>query len=123
MFLHMSVILSTGEVSGRPPRQTPTQPVTFLGRHLLGRHPLGRHPQADTTLGRHPPRAGTPQADTPRADTLPPSDGHCSGRYASYWNAFLLVFQMGKLQCTRSKEILSNMAIWFKTQVVLITVA
>ena len=28
-----------------------------------------------------------PQADTPRADT-PPS-GHCSGRYVSYWNAFL----------------------------------
>ena len=23
------------------------------------------------------------------ADTPPPPDGHCSGRYASYWNAFL----------------------------------
>ena len=34
--------------------------------HSLGRHPLGRHP--------------------------PPQDGHCSGRYASYWNAFLLIF-------------------------------
>ena len=31
--------------------------------------------------GRHPPK------QTPRADTL--TDGHCSGRYASYWNAFL----------------------------------
>ena len=34
-------------------------------------------------------------ADTPKADTFPPpgrhlrADGYCSGRYASYWNAFL----------------------------------
>ena len=35
-------------------------------------------------LGRHPPKADIlSQADTP-------PDGHCSGRYASYWNAFLL---------------------------------
>ena len=32
-----------------------------------------------TTLGRHLPR-----------QTHPPRDGHCSGRYTSYWNAFLL---------------------------------
>ena len=32
------------------------------------------HPTGQTPLGRHPP----------------PADGHCSGRYASYWNAFLL---------------------------------
>ena len=38
------------------------------GRHPRGRHLLGRHPQAD----------------------IPPYDGHCNGRYASYWNAFLL---------------------------------
>ena len=64
MFLHVSVILSTGGgVSGRPPGQTPP------------------HPWADTL-----PWANTPP---PRADTLPPRDGHCSGRYASYWNAFL----------------------------------
>ena len=37
-----------------------------------------------------PLRADThPQADTPQVDT-PPADGHCSGRYSSYWNAFLL---------------------------------
>ena len=38
--------------------------------------------------GVHPPRQ---KADTtPRwADTPPPADGHCSGWYASYWNAFL----------------------------------
>ena len=41
-----------------------------------GKHPPGRHPQDP---GRH----------TPRADTPPPADGYCSGRYASYWNAFL----------------------------------
>ena len=29
-----------------------------------------------------------PEADTPR-DGHPLPDGHCSGRYASYWNAFL----------------------------------
>ena len=51
------------------------------GIHIpLGRHtPLGRHPPADTSPpGRHPPRQNPP----------PPS-GHCSGRYASYGNAFL----------------------------------
>ena len=36
--------------------------------------PPGRHSHwADTPLGRQPPQ----------------SDGHCSGRYASHWNAFL----------------------------------
>ena len=33
--------------------------------HTLGRHPQGKHPL--------------------------PRDGHCSGRYASYWNAFLFL--------------------------------
>ena len=48
-------------------------------------------PQADIS------RADTPWADTrtplwaetPRAD--PPGDGHYSGRYASYWNGFLVL--------------------------------
>ena len=69
-------------------------------------------PQADTPSGRyHPPRQTHPQADTPQVDTpwtdtppgrhplgrhppgkTPPrADCHCSGRYASYWNAFLLL--------------------------------
>ena len=47
-----------------------------LGRHPMGGHPMGRYPPA-----RHPTRA----------DTLPLPDGHCSGRYASYWNAFLFL--------------------------------
>ena len=40
--------------------------------------------------GRHPPWADTlPKADTPpQADTLP--DGHDTGRYASYWNIFMV---------------------------------
>ena len=66
MFLHMSVILSTGG----PVWQT--------------------HPLADT------PSPDTPWADIPLGQTAPqspwqtpPSDGHCSRRYASYWNAFL----------------------------------
>ena len=47
---------------------------------------LGYTPQADT------PRAGIPRADTTQADPPPPpADGYCSGRYASYWNAFLFV--------------------------------
>ena len=61
-----------------------------LGCHLLGRHPLGRHPQADTPLGRHP----IPQAYPQDRHPPPPQDGHCSGRYASYWNAFLCVIDM-----------------------------
>ena len=42
----------------------------------------GRHPREDT------PRQTHHQADTPH----PTSDSHCSGRYASYWNAFLFYF-------------------------------
>ena len=30
------------------------------------------------------------EADTPRQNP-PPADGYCCGRYASYWNAFLLI--------------------------------
>ena len=58
MFLHLSVILSTGEVSGRyPSRQTPP-----VGRHLPGQTPLGRHPpRADTfPSGQTPPRQTPP---------------------------------------------------------------
>ena len=54
-----------------------------------GIHPPGRHPPpwADTTpSGRHPP----PPGQTP-PPPLPPVDSYCSGRYASYWNAFLFL--------------------------------
>ena len=45
--------------------------ILFTGG-VSGRHPLGRHP---TLQGRPTPP--------------PPPGGRCSGRYASYWNAFL----------------------------------
>ena len=49
---------------------------------------------ADTPLGRHPSWADTLPRQTPHPGRHPlgrhtPPDGHCSGRYASYWNAFL----------------------------------
>ena len=47
--------------------------------------PLVRHPPSDTPLGRPPPWAD------PLPGQTPPHDGQCSGRYASYWNAFLLL--------------------------------
>ena len=52
-----------------------------LSVHRVGRCPLPweKHPLGHP-LGRHP-----------RADTPPPVDGHCSVRYASYWNAFLFL--------------------------------
>ena len=42
-------------------------------------------PWADTPLAKHPP-GGDPAAD-----------GYCCGRYASYWNAFLLVNTFSEL--------------------------
>ena len=72
---------------------TPVCHSVHRGWVCLADTPLGRHP----TLGRHPP-PGRPSlgghpiwADTTsRGKHLPPpADGNCSGRYASYWNAFL----------------------------------
>ena len=63
----LSVILFKGMGWPTPPRQTDTP----------RRHPPWTDtpaPQADPPLGRHLPR-----------------DGHCSGWYASYWNAFLFL--------------------------------
>ena len=60
-------------------RQTP--PPRQAGTSLLA----GRCPLA----GRHPPGRHTPGRQT----HTPPADGYCSGRYASYWNAFLLLMQ------------------------------
>ena len=75
MFLHLSVILFAGGWLPLGPGGVYLWEVCLpLGPWGVvytppGRHPLGRHP-----LGRHPPQ-----------------DGHCSRRYASYWNAFLLL--------------------------------
>ena len=85
-----------------PPEQTP------LSRHPQEQTPpRSRHPREQTPLDQTPPEQTPPRADTPlgadtsqswhfpeltpppEADT-PPRDGHCCGRYVSYWNAFLL---------------------------------
>ena len=46
--------------------------------------PLGRQPPPLPVV-RHRPLARPP------GQTHPPADGYCCGRYASYWNAFLLL--------------------------------
>ena len=64
-----------------------------------GQTPLwaDRHPQADTP-GQKPPWADTPGQTRPQADTS--SNGHCSGWYASYWNAFLFSQNFRKICIT-----------------------
>ena len=105
MFLHVCVILFTGEgVSGqaplrtwqgeppRPGRENPPGRQTPLGPGRENPPRPGRenpHPpdQAD------PPRPGRPPQDL-AGRTPPPREEDCSirsmsSRYASYWNAFL----------------------------------
>ena len=38
-----------------------------------------------------PPGSRHPPEQTPPRSRHPQRDGHCCGRYASYWNAFLLI--------------------------------
>ena len=47
-------------------------------------------PRAGTPLGRHPPG----QIPSGQISPLPSRDSYCSGRYASYWNAFLLQWNL-----------------------------
>ena len=61
------------------PWQTNPGQTSPRGRHLPGKHP---------SLGRHPPGQTPPLGRPPT--TPPKPDGHCSRRYASCWNAFLL---------------------------------
>ena len=79
-----------------PPWQAPPRAGTPPGRHppWAGTPPgqappPGRHPsprQAPLPPGRHP----SPRQTPPRAGT-PPGTRSTLGRYASYWNAFLLL--------------------------------
>ena len=75
------------------------------------RHPLGADTplEADTPLGADtpwehtdPPKQTPPRADTPGADTPPQEADSCirsmSGRYASYWNAFLFLSMRSRKQ-------------------------
>ena len=99
MFLHLSVILSTGggcllQCKYTPPRQTPL----LLGRPPWARHPPGQTPPwADTpwadTLGQTPPGQKPPWAATPPS-RYPPPGGHCSPQYVSYWNVFLFIINL-----------------------------
>ena len=84
MFLHLSVILSTGSaIPPPPPRQTPP------GRHpSWADTPLCRHP-----LGREPPPQQTPPGQTPPY-TVHAGIRSTSGWYSSYWNAILLTLML-----------------------------
>ena len=83
MFLLESVILSTGGPAsvhaGIPP------------------------PAKETLLPRRPPCQGDPPAkDAPHQGDPPGADSgirSMSGQYASYWNAFLLYWSIGRLNC------------------------
>ena len=94
MFLQASVILSTGGVSASVHAGIPCPPQS---RHPPEQThtPRSRHPPgADTSLlpEMQPPAPGSRYpsgADTPQADSGIRS---MSGRYASYWNAFLFKF-------------------------------
>ena len=83
MFSQVSV---SPRVGTPPDRQTPPWAETPWADIPLGQTPPGQTPPwAHTPLGTHPPPEQTP---TPGRD--PPADSYCSGRYASYWNAFLV---------------------------------
>ena len=60
---------------GYPPEQTPPSPGS--------RHPLTREQTPPAPIWEQTPS---------RSRHLPGRDGHCCGRYASYWNAFLFSF-------------------------------
>ena len=98
IFLHLFVILFTGGSASvyagipTPPGAAPPGADTPRSRHLPGPDtpPPSSHPLEQT-----PPR---PDATPPGPDTLPGADPprsrhpgvwSMSGRYASYWNAFL----------------------------------
>ena len=67
------------------------------GGECLPQCMLGYTPPAGTPPCRYPPREGTP----PWVVTPPrPHDGHCSGRYASYWNAFLFLWKCSRSRCS-----------------------
>ena len=72
-----------------------------LPQRMLGYHPPGStQPPRSTPPGKHtpsspgstPPRADTPQKHTHPAKHTLPVDSCCCGRYVSYWNAFLSIY-------------------------------
>ena len=84
IFLHLSVIHSVHRGGGCLSACWDTTP------------PGADPPGADIPQSRHPPGADTPPWSSPPGSRHPPWEAHSSirstsGRYASYWNAFLLV--------------------------------
>ena len=118
----LSVILFTGRVPGQVPPPglgTPPPPGTRYTPHETRYTPLllgpGTPPPPDQV---HPPRTryiplplepGTPPT---RPGTPPPTSSACweiratSGRYASYWNAFLCGGSLGENRDQNTKRIL-----------------
>ena len=100
MFLHVSVILFTTGFCLSACWDIPPGPDTPRTRHP----PKEQTPQEQTLQEQTPPQGQTPAGpDTPQEQTppepgLPPHRSACweirvtSGRYASYWNAYLLVY-------------------------------
>ena len=89
MFLHVSVILFTGgrqvPVRETSPDRAPPPDTAPLDRDSpLGQIPPDREPPRQRTLPDRDPL----WTETPWTETLPRTV--TSGRYASYWNAFLL---------------------------------
>ena len=83
---------------------------TTPGRHPCGqRPPIGRRTQADTPPSGSPP----PGRHPPRRQTPPTPEARCSGRYASYWNAFLFVLYL-HCSCLGGLEIIFCSPYWEK---------
>ena len=122
IFLHLSVILFTGggmsETEPPRSRHPPRADTPWVRHPTRADTPPEQTPPEQTTPGadtppcqtppksRHPPGADTPLGQTP----LPAADSSIrstSGRYASYWNAFLfVVFLVGS---STQQEILFRM--------------
>ena len=85
MFLHVSVIMFTGGVSGQVPPWTryPSPPPGI--RYTPPRLGPGTPPGQGTPQTRYTP---PDQVHEPGTGT-PSGDRYCCRRYASYWNAFL----------------------------------
>ena len=90
-YVFTGVCLSTGEeyLTRHTPPPRPGTPWDQVHPPGQVHPPRTRYTPPDQV---HPPRPGTPGPGTalPRTRYTPrPRYGHCCGRYASYWNAFL----------------------------------
>ena len=101
MFLHVSVILFTGGGLQRTPLRHQADTPPDLADPPAGRPPSRENPpdQADHPGRENPPGTGRP----PRQGEPTPREEDCSirsmsGRYASYWNAFLFYVYVVELR-------------------------